>query len=317
MFKHCIRKLKEGGEKMKERVKVALVQMDSGLVMEKEKNVQNHINKIKELGKQEVDLILFPELSVSGYIQETTHENRRKYWELGAEDVPGPSTDRIQKAATDAGTHVIFGIAERSNIPMLSYNSAVLISPEGFVGVNRKIHLPLAEKDYFLQGTEPKVFQTRLGKIGTFICYEMMFPEPARMLAVLGAEILAFIGFVGLRSKEGTGGGVGIGEEKNFLFNVAPRIRAIENQTHLLNCCGAGIHYMGERTGSWTRFGQSKIIDSLGNIVAESKSIEEDLVIGEITNEVLVKGRAAYPMLNDRVPFRYSTLTNSDFGKCD
>lgn len=300
---------------MKDCVKVALVQMNSGPVTEKEHNVQYHIDKIEELGKQGIDLILFPELSVSGYVEDTTHEFRLKYWELGAEEVPGPSTERILKAAQDAGVHVIFGIAERSKIPLLSYNSAVLLSPEGFVGINRKIHLPLLEKDYFLSGTEPRVFDTRLGKIGTFICYEMMFPEPARMLAVLGAEILAFIGFVGLRSKEGKGGGVGIGEEKNYLFNVAPRIRAIENQAHLLDCCGAGIHYMGEKGGSWARFGQSKIIDSLGNIVAETKSIEEDLVIGEITNEVLVKGRSAYPMLNDRIPYRYTSLVNSDFGK--
>lgn len=297
---------------MKEHVKVALVQMDSGPVTEKEKNVDYHVRKIEELGKQGIELILFPELSVSGYVQESTPEFRRIYWELGAEDIPGPSTDRILKAAKDAGVHVIFGIAERAKIAMLAYNSAVLLSPEGVIGINRKIHLPLLEKDYFLPGPAPKVFQTRLGKIGTLICYEMFFPESARMLAVQGAEIIAYIGFVALRGKDGSGGGVGIGEEKNYAFKIGPRLRAFENQAHFLYCVGAGSHFMGDHVGYWTRAGQSKIVDSLGNIVAETESIAEDIVIGEITNDVLVRGRAAYPMLKDRMPHKYGSLMSDD-----
>jgi len=297
---------------MKKRIKVALVQAEPGLVTEKNDNLNYHVQKIIELKEEKPDLILFPELSVSGYIQESTPENRRTYWELGSEEVPGPSANRIIEAAHKVGSYVIFGIAERTSVPMLMYNSAVLVGPDGFIGVARKIHLPLLEKDYFITGTEPKVFNTRIGKIGIIICYELFFPEPTRILAIKGAEICAFIGFVAVR-KNGKGGGVGIGEEKQLLFNMAPVINAIENQVHFLVCTAGGLHDMGPNMGKWQRAGHSKIIDNLGTIVAESKTTSEDLIIAELSNKRLLEGRIAYPMLKDRMPRMYRSLIKTGF----
>ena len=199
---------------------------------------------------------------------------------------------------------------------MVPYNSAVLVGPEGFIGVERKIHLPLIEKDYFLQGTEPQVFNTAIGKIGIIICYELFFPEPARMVAVKGAEICVFIGFVAVRdakeTAEGKGGGVGIGEEKQYLFNTAPRIRALENQVCFVACTAGGKHDMGGSTGLWQRAGHSKIINNFGDILAESQLDSEDLVIGTLKATDLRLGRAAYPMLKDRRPWMYGSLMNKD-----
>ena len=158
---------------MKENLKVVCVQAETYGVYDKEKNIQYHVDKILSLKDEKPDLVVFPELSISGYIRESNPENRRDYWDYGAETVPGPATDRIIAAAREVGCYVIFGIAERTAATMVPYNSAVLVGPEGFIGVERKIHLPLIEKDYFLQGTEPQVFNTAIGKIGIIICYEL------------------------------------------------------------------------------------------------------------------------------------------------
>ena len=301
---------------MKENLKVVCVQAETYGVYDKEKNIQYHVDKILSLKDEKPDLVVFPEPSISGYIRESNPENRRDYWDYGAETVPGPATDRIIAAAREVGCYVIFGIAERTAATMVPYNSAVLVGPEGFIGVERKIHLPLIEKDYFLQGTEPQVFNTAIGKIGIIICYELFFPEPARMVAVKGAEICVFIGFVAVRdakeTAEGKGGGVGIGEEKQYLFNTAPRIRALENQVCFVACTAGGKHDMGGSTGLWQRAGHSKIINNFGDILAESQLDSEDLVIGTLKAADLRLGRAAYPMLKDRRPWMYGSLMNKD-----
>ena len=148
------------------------------------------------------------------------------------------------------------------------------------------------------------------------ICYELFFPEPARMVAVKGAEICVFIGFVAVRdakeTAEGKGGGVGIGEEKQYLFNTAPRIRALENQVCFVACTAGGKHDMGGSTGLWQRAGHSKIINNFGDILAESQLDSEDLVIGTLKAADLRLGRAAYPMLKDRRPWMYGSLMNKD-----
>ena len=301
---------------MKENLKVVCVQAETYSVYEKERNIQYHVDKILSLKDEHPDLVVFPELSISGYIRESNPENRRDYWNLGAEPVPGPATNRIIEAAKEVGCYVIFGIAERTPATMVPYNSAVLVGPEGFVGVARKIHLPLIEKDYFIQGTQPKVYNTSIGKIGMIICYELFFPESSRMIAINGAEICVFIGFVAVRdakeTAEGKGGGVGIGEEKQYLFNTAPRIRALENQMCFVACTAGGKHDMGGNTGLWQRAGHSKIINNFGDIIAESNLDSEDLVIGTLKASDLRLGRAAYPMLKDRRPWMYGCFLKKD-----
>lgn len=302
---------------MKENVKVVCVQANTCGVYEKEKNIQDHVDKILSLKDQHPDLVVFPELSISGYIRESNPANRVDYWEYGAETVPGPATNRIIAACKEVGCYAIFGIAERTAATMVPYNSAVLVGPEGLVGVNRKVHLPLIEKDYFLQGTEPQVYDTAIGRIGMIICYEMFFPEPTRIMAVKGADICAWIGFVAVRdaaeTAKGKGGGVGIGEEKQYLVNVAPRVRALENQMCLAVCTAGGLHDMGGNTGWWQRAGHSKVIDNFGNIIAQSDNMNEDIIIGELSAEQLKLGRAAYPMLKDRRPWMYESLINKSF----
>ena len=105
-----------------------------------------------------------------------------------AETVPGPSTAAIGAVCSELGVYVVVGLLERAGERL--YNSAALVGPEGLVGVHRKAHLPVLGVDRFVDPGDlpPVVYETEVGRIGMGICYELMFPEYTRVLALSGAR---------------------------------------------------------------------------------------------------------------------------------
>ena len=290
---------------MQDQVIVVLVQFEPRYFESKEENVSYMVNQIMSWGKEGADLIVFPELSVSGFFR---HEegSRRAYWEGGAEDLNGTSTQRIIEAAREAGVYVVYGIAERLHRPVEMYNSAVLVGPEGIIGVTRKVHLPQYEKLYFTPGQPGDVFLTPLGGIGMVICYDMFFPECTRILALKGAELIVAISSVW---KGGAKGGIGLLRSKEKLFELTPIMRAMENQVYFLSCNACGSHNMGPILGIWERLGKSKVVDPLGNVLAEAQGETETTVKAILSRDVLINGRAGYTFLADRIPELYKDLT--------
>jgi predicted amidohydrolase len=131
---------------MKERIKLALAQISS-----KRENKKANMQKIEELTikakEQAVDLVIFPELSLTGYVV------RDQIYEL-AETIPGPATKKIEGITRKTGMHVIFGMPELSEKTKATiFNTAVFIGPKGFIGKYRKMYLPthsvFEEKRYF------------------------------------------------------------------------------------------------------------------------------------------------------------------------
>jgi predicted amidohydrolase len=108
------------------------------------------------------------------------------------EPVPGPSTDYFGELATRHGLYIVAGLTEREG--HLIYNTAALIGPEGdVVGKYRKVTLPRGECDSGIQpGDSFPVFPTRFGAVGMMVCYDGFFPEPARQLALNGADVIAW-----------------------------------------------------------------------------------------------------------------------------
>lgn len=292
---------------MQEQISVALVQFEPKGFEAKEENVAYMVSQITKLGKQGTDLIVFPELSASGFFR---HEAGGKlaYWEAGAEELDGDSTRQIIIAAKDAGVYVIYGMAERLARPVELYNSAVLVGPRGILGVARKGHLPLYEKFYFNTGRLGDVFSTPLGKIGLAICYDMYFPETIRILAVNGAEIVVAISSMW---KGGDKGGIGLQGSKERIFDITPICRAMENQVYFLSCNGCGRHDMGQTLGIWERLGNSKVVDPLGNVLVEADGGSESVVTAKLSREVLIKGRSSFCFFSDRTPAAYSDLTHN------
>lgn len=137
------------------------------------------------LSRIDADLIVLPELCTTGY-QFTSIDEVKAL----CEPVPdGPSIQRFVRLCKDRPFYLAAGIGERSGA--VCYNSSVLIGPEGHIGTYRKVHLFNKEKMWFIPGdTGFPVWDIGPAKIGMMICFDWIFPEAARSLALQGADIL-------------------------------------------------------------------------------------------------------------------------------
>jgi len=149
-------------------------------------NIGKNLRRIEqELENIQVDLIVLPELCTTGYLFASREE-------IGsmAEPVPGgESIRRLEALCQWKGFHLVAGIIESAD--NVCYNSAVLIGPDGWIGTYRKIHLFWKEKTWFAPGNRPfQVWDIGMARIGIMICFDWIFPESARALALQGADIL-------------------------------------------------------------------------------------------------------------------------------
>ena len=131
-------------------------------------------------------LVIFPECALTGYNYASRAEAL-----AAAETRPGPASQELAAITRELNVFTVFGLLEKDGERL--YNSAALLGPEGLIGVYRKTHLPTLGVDRFLDpGAEPlAVYPTPLGRIGILICYDSVFPECPRVLALKGADILA------------------------------------------------------------------------------------------------------------------------------
>ncbi|HUT69880.1 MAG TPA: carbon-nitrogen hydrolase family protein [Desulfatiglandales bacterium] len=152
-----------------------------------------------EAARQGNNMIIFPEMALSGYecsedIEAGT-KSCRMHREL-AEVIPGPSTEEMRELGRELGVYIIFGMPEQDKInPDTRYISSAIIGPEGILGSYRKLHLAppprFKESICFSPGDEVPVWKTRYGVIGVLICYDFyFFPELARIMTLKGATLL-------------------------------------------------------------------------------------------------------------------------------
>jgi len=150
-----------------------------------------------------------------------------------AEAVPGPSTVRLGEKAKELNTYIVASILERDG--SLIYNTAILIGRDGqIVGTYHKVHVTIGEQ--LIGGVKPgndyPVFQTDFGKVGLMVCYDNHFPEVARILAVKGAELIAYPNFGdGREWPNGVPGGV---------WEPYMRTRAIDNHVAIVSAVNSG-----------------------------------------------------------------------------
>lgn len=130
------------------------------------------------------DIIVLPELFPTGYLFEDRDEVARY-----AEQADGPLIRLVSRLAAAKGIWICGGFAEKAAGG--AYNAAFLVGPAGLAGVYRKSHLFGGEKDLFLPGdTGFRVFDTGIARVGVMICFDWVFPEAARTLALRGAEVI-------------------------------------------------------------------------------------------------------------------------------
>ncbi len=219
---------------------------------------QNLSRVEKLLHNAEADLIVLPELFTTGYLF-------LSYEELNgfAEPIPGETTERLVVAAKNNNFSIVAGIAERARSHC--YNSAVLVRPDGGFAVYRKAHLFREEKCIFTPGDTPLlVYDIGQAKIGMLICFDYIFPEATRTLALKGAQVIC--------------------HPANLVLPVygreVPRTRAIENRVFFVTANRFGVEERGNKKISFT--GESQIVNPKGEVLFRAAPAGEALKIIEI-----------------------------------
>jgi predicted amidohydrolase len=151
--------------------------------------VDSNIDTALALVPPGCDLVVLPELFSTGYQFKSKDELADLAEDLQSDPAPGSAAARLAAAATETGTTFIAGIAEKSADDF--FNSSLLVRPDGTRGLYRKVHLFLDEKSLFTPGDLGfPVFEACGTTLGMMICFDWIFPEAARSLALAGAEIL-------------------------------------------------------------------------------------------------------------------------------
>ena len=167
------------------KYKVAGINYDPTMFM-KEKNVNDLLEMTEEAAKNDAKLIALPEMGTTGYCWYRREEIRNE-----VEPIPGPTTEKFSKIAKEYDCYIVVGMPEVDEKTDLYYNSAVLIGPEGVIGVHRKSHLYISEPKWAKQGdVGHQVFETPIGNLGMLICMDIHFVETARLEGLGNADVI-------------------------------------------------------------------------------------------------------------------------------
>lgn len=164
------------------KVRVATVNLRPAKSPSREANVEAFVDTFNKAVQGNTDIILFPEgMTVVG--------TAKPYVEI-AESIPGPTTKRLGELAKERSSYIVAGLYESEGDAV--YNTAVLIDRKGKVaGKYRKVYLPREEYEAGLTpGNAFPIFDTDFGRIGIMICYDVFFGDPAKSLAMKGAEVI-------------------------------------------------------------------------------------------------------------------------------
>lgn len=173
------------------KVTLALVQMRCSA--DPKENLDKALQKISEAAERGAQIVCLQELFTSQYFCQIEDH---KYFQL-AEEIPGPSTDKLCALAREKGVVIVASLFEKRSAG-LYHNTAAVIDADGtYLGKYRKMHIPddpaFYEKFYFTPGDLGfRAWDTRYGRIGVCICWDQWYPEAARLTALQGAQILFY-----------------------------------------------------------------------------------------------------------------------------
>jgi predicted amidohydrolase len=205
----------------------------------------------------EAELWVLPELATTGYL----FADRAECATL-AEELPGPATTALAAVCRERGTRIVAGLAERAGERL--YNSAVYVGPDGLVGTYRKVHLFDRERSCFDPGPDPfRVHPLGKFRLGMMICFDWLFPESARSLALQGADLIA--------------------HPANLVLpfcQAAMVTRALENGVACATCNRIG---MERRAGVELTFtGGSQVVDPRGRVLGRAAAEAETTLVVDV-----------------------------------
>ncbi len=155
---------------------------------QKEENLEK-MERVLRRCRGKTDLVVFPEMALTGYENEPERCRAEKMQIRLAEPVPGPSTRRLAAVCRETGLYTAFGLPERGGDRV--YNAAALLSPDGQCLRYEKMHLPDQEPEWAAPGDQPLVAPTPWGPVAVLICYDVYkFPELVRQARRRGARLI-------------------------------------------------------------------------------------------------------------------------------
>ncbi len=248
-----------------------------------EGNVKRALSLMED---EEADLMVLPELFNTGYL----FNSRGELEELG-EPIPGGRTAKaLVEFCQERGLFLVAGLAERSGDEV--FNSAILVGPSGVEGIYRKVHLFAEEKRWFAPGGEGfAVWDIEGVKIGMMICFDWIFPEAARILALKGAEIIC--------------------HPANLVLSWCQRAmvtRSIENKVFIVTANRIGREKRGGKELMFT--GRSQITDPQGELLTQASVEREEVRIIEV-DPTISRDKAITEendLFSDRWPHLYLPL---------
>lgn len=259
---------------------------------------------VRKAAAEGAQIILLQELFETLYF---CQKERAEFYNYAVEPEQNQAIQRFKTLAKELQVVLPISFYERKN--NARYNSVAVIDATGeMLGIYRKSHIPdgpgYEEKFYFNPGdTGFRVWDTRYGKIGVGICWDQWFPEAARCMALMGAELLFYP--------------TAIGSE--------PESPAVDSKDHWQRCmlghaaCNLVPVIASNRTGTEriedseiTFYGSSFISDSTGKKIQEATRTEQVILTAAFDLDELAEQRAEWGLFRDRRPELYRPILTSD-----
>jgi len=258
------------------KIVVTLAQLTCQL-HDKEANLKRMKDIVR---KTKGKIVIFPELNLTGYMPRDDLFGQ-------AETASSPMIKAIVRLAKDTKKDIVFGAPMKGErLPGIVYNSCLLAAGTGKFFRYDKMYLPtfgpFEEKVFFAEGKEVVVGDGRHARIGLMICYDMFFPELAKLETLLGAQILVNISAAPTTSRP-------------FFRRVMPG-RAVENAIFVAYSNMVGVH------GSLVFGGGSVLYGPRGEEIVRAKDLEPDIVEAEIDLADIDIARRFRPVVRDSRP---------------
>lgn len=284
------------------KIKVAATQMSCSV--KPEENIEKADGLVREAARQGAQIILLQELFETPYF---CQNEKSTYYSYASELETNKAVQHFKKVAKELQVVLPISFYEKKNYAR--YNSIAVIDANGEVlGKYRKSHIPdgpgYEEKFYFNPGdTGFQVWKTRYGKIGVGVCWDQWYPEAARCMALMGAEVLFYP--------------TAIGSE--------PQDRSIDSRDHWQACmlghaaanlipvvASNRVGVESDEESSITFYGSSFIAGPQGNKVAEANRMEETVLVAEFDLDQLEVQRLEWGIFRDRRPDLYKIISSYD-----
>ena len=238
-------------------IRIATVIFHS-IVGESKKNIASMGKLVSAAKKENAEIICFPELNITGY-------SNRKEILNSAEPIPGPATKDLQKMANINNMVILAGLVEKNKNN--SFVSHVVVKPDGFVGVYRKLHISPPERKIFTPGNEMVLFKTDGLTFGIQLCYDAHFPELSTCMAMQGADVI----FIPHASPRGTPEA----KYKSWMRHLPAR--AYDNGVFIIACNQTGNNENGLEFA-----GLCVVIGPSGEIIDRDVSGKETMMVTEL-----------------------------------